>query len=276
MDLKKIDRSGLSKNDHIILDYLIRNEDRVFLESSLDIANKTGVSNATIGRFWRKIGFQNIKDFRNALAKREDATPAGRIKNTLLELENENTDISQLLLKNMNNIEKTIEFLSVEDIDRAADLILSQKRIYVFAPDASQGVADIFEYRLRRLNMEFITIEGGSSIYEYLINISKDDFVMIFCFSRVLSETKILLDYCDKKQVPSVLFTDMFSQDLHRQATATLYSYRGEKKEYHSMVAPLSIIDCLVITLAIKKEDSVNHMNELNRLRSEYQSYIKR
>lgn len=276
MDLKKLDTSGLSKNDHVVLDYLIRNEERIFLESSQAIAKKTGVSNATIGRFWRKIGFKNIKDFQKALAQSKETTPASRIKNTLMEIQDENADISELLMKNMKNIETTIDTLSLKDIDKAANLLLCQRRIYIFAPDASLGIAQIMQYRLRRLGIEMIFVEGGSSIYEYLNNIEKEDLILIFCFSKILAETKILLDYGETRKVPAILFTDLYSHPLKDQAACTICSYRGEKKEYHSMVAPLSILDCIIITLALKKENTVSHMEELNRLRSEYQRFIKR
>lgn len=276
LELLEVDKSKLSKKDYMILDYLLRNENQLFYENSKDIAKKIGVSNTTISRFWKKIGYQNIKEFQRAVAERIDTTPALKIKNTLHKLQNNDSDLNELFLKSIKNIEKTITLFSYEQLDKAADLILKHKRIYLFAPDASIGIAHIMQYRLRRFGVEFIFINGGSSIYEYLINIKEDDLVIIFCFSRILAETSILLEQKKAAHYDVILFTDLLSQNLQEKSDAIIYSYRGEPTEYHSMVAPMAIVDCMIIKIAMKAENTVGHMDKLNQIRGKYQEYIKR
>ncbi len=276
IELLEIDKNKLTKKDYMILDYLLRNENQLFYESSKDIDEKIGVSNTTISRFWKKIGYQNIKEFQKWMAEKTEATPALKIKNTLQKLEGKDSGLNELFLKSIKNIEKTIALFSYEQVDKAADLILKHKRIYVFAPDASFGVAHIIQYRLRRFGIEFIFINGGSSIYEYLINIKEDDLVIIFCFSRILAETTILLEQKKAAHYAVIIFTDLLSQDLQEKSDVILYSYRGEPTEYHSMTAPMAIADCVIIKIAMKAENAVGHMDKLNQIRGKYQGYIKR
>ncbi|AKL97280.1 transcriptional regulator RpiR family [Clostridium aceticum] len=274
--LDEIDKTKLSKNDHIVLDYLLKNERQLYCESSDEISKKTGISNATISRFWKKIGYTNIKDFQKHMVEKVESTPLSKIKNTLQEIKKRDEDLDGVFIKNIKTIEKTLELLDYNKIDLAADLILLHRKIYVFATDASLGIANIMEYRLRRLGIEFILISGGSSIYEYLININKEDLVIVFCYSRLLSEISIILNEKENIDFSLIIFTDILSHSLHEKCDAFIYSYRGEQAEYHSMVAPMSVVDCLIIKIAMKSEVSVRHLEKLNQLRAQYQGLIKR
>jgi DNA-binding MurR/RpiR family transcriptional regulator len=276
IDLSGIDKSKLSKNDHIILDYLIKNINNIYYENSQEISKKVGISNSTISRFWRKIGYKDIREFQKNMLEKIDSTPISKIRNTIEEMKKKDEDLNGVFLKNIKTIEKTLELLSYDRIDLAADLILSHKKIYIFASDASAGIATIMQYRLRRLGIEFISMTTGSSIYEYLINIKKEDLVMVFSYSRLLSEVSILLSEKNEIGYPMILFTDILSHNLDKKCEALIYSYRGEQTEYHSMVAPLSVVDALVIKIAMKSKDSVNHLEKLTSMRNKHQSLIKR
>ena len=103
---------------------------------------------------------------------------------------------------------------------RAADLLLQAQHVYIYAPDASCGLASIFCYRARRLGIQPVLLEGGSAIYEYMVNITGNDLVLLFSFSRLLGETRILLDHCNKIKLPGYPFYRPFC-DSGRNAVQT-------------------------------------------------------
>ncbi len=276
LDLSVFKQTKLSASDKLILEYLLCNYDTASMETATDIADKIGISYATISRFWNKIGFRNMKEFKKALIQSKDTTPVSKIKNTLARLHDEDATISEIISRNIATIHKTLDFLSPAEIDSAAALMIEAAKLYVFAPDASLGIADILRYRLRRFGIELILIEGGSSVYEYLLNIAKKDVVLIFSYSRVISEVSILLEHQKEAGYGTILFTDMLTNGLSCNPSSTIYCYRGEPTEYHSMVAALSVIDCLVLKIAMKKENSIDCIDRLNKIRTQYSEYIKR
>ena len=168
-----------------------------------------------------------------------------------------------------------MKLISSEAIETAAHLIAQKQKIYVFAPDASFGIAHVMKYRLRRFGIELIFMEGGSALYESLNNIRKEDLVLIFCFGRVLAETTVLLAQKSHVGFSCVIFSDLLANGL-QNSEAFLYCYRGEPTEYHSMVSLMAVVDSLIIKIAMESFDSMARINQLNDLRNKYQKYIRR
>lgn len=274
-ELLNIDKEILSQNDIKIIQYLLSNKEEIIFITSEDISKKIGVSVSTISRFWKKIGFKNIKDFKQELTIADDITPASKVKNSICKI-TKSEDIKDIILNNIKNLEKTFEYFDINNLNKAVQLITKRKRIFIYAPDVSKGIAEVLVYRLRRFNIEFTIINGGSSIYEDIIHIKKDDVVIIFSYSKILSEVKVLMEHSKIAKYKTIIFSDLVFSNLTEESSVFLYSYRGEPREYHSMVSCLSIIDCIIIKVAMIKEDSIDSIGELDRVRSMYKGYIKR
>lgn len=279
LQLSNINSNRFTRADHLILNYLMRNEAVLYCETASDISKKVGVSLATIGRFWPKIGFDTFKDFKKAQMMESSTTPASKVKNTLSTLADSDSGSSSFLASNIellaDTLEKTVKLISPEAIENAARLITQKKKIYAFAPDASFGIAQVMKYRLRRFGIDLIFIEGGSALYESLNNIQPDDLILLFCFGRVLAETTVLLAHRQTVEFSCIIFSDLLANGL-QNSEAFLYCYRGEPTEYHSMVSLMAVIDSLIIKIAMESFDSMARMNQLNDLRNKYQKYIRR
>ncbi|OCN00069.1 transcriptional regulator, RpiR family protein [Clostridium sp. W14A] len=275
MDLSDVNQADFTKADHIILNYLMSHENTLYFETASEISAKIGVSPATIGRFWPKIGYASLKEFKRKLVSQNSTTPVSKVKKTLSALPDSDRTTSELILKNIEALEKTLRLISPEAMDTAARLITQTPKIYIFAPDASYGVALVMRYRLRRFGMEPIFLEGGSSLYESLNNVRKEDLVILFCFSRVLAETTVLMQHRQNVGYSCVVFSDLLSDGL-QNTEAFLYCYRGEPTEYHSMVSAMAVVDSLIIKIAMKSHDFMARIDQLNGLRGKYQKLIRR
>ena len=109
-----------------------------------------------------------------------------------------------------------------------------------------------------------------------MINIKEDDLVIIFSYSKILSEVHVLLEQSRIVPYDTIVFTDLISSKLNDYSALILYSYRGESTEYHSMVSSLSLLDCIILELAMKKSNSINNIESLNKVRANYSNYLKR
>ena len=251
-------KDTFSKSDHKLIQYLLRNEEQLQYLTSEELSAHTGISPATVSRFWKKIGFQNLKELK---MKRFEETAS------LTE---------DLKMHFGNNTAKTLDRMDPALPARAADLLLQAQHVYIYAPDASCGLASIFCYRARRLGIQPVLLEGGSAIYEYMVNITGNDLVLLFSFSRLLGETRILLDHCNKINCPVILFTDLFATQEEMPSRLTFYCYRGEPNEYHSMTVPLLVLDLIILNLMQASKNSLTSSHYLEKLRAEYAQIIRR
>ncbi len=274
--LYKDNMDQFSKSDHKIMESLMRNKDELQYLSSNELSKKANVSFATLSRFWGKIGFKNLTDFKSYLREDTHLTPASRIAATLEQWNDETYNVGEMISKYQLHLERTFMNLSPETLKKAAESILSSSKIYIFAPDSSSGLAEILIYRLNRLGLEFFTMKNGSAIYETMINISKNDLVIMFSYSRLLTEIEILLLHSQEAGYHTLLFTDLITSKYLEIAEIILYSYRGEPNEYHSMMSPLALIDLLVLWIARIKVNPLEKMQYLEHIRTKHSGLIKR
>ena len=207
---------------------------------------------------------------------KDTATPSSRLTSALKRFEETASLTEDLKMHFGNNTAKTLDRMDPALPARAADLLLQAQHVYIYAPDASCGLASIFCYRARRLGIQPVLLEGGSAIYEYMVNITGNDLVLLFSFSRLLGETRILLDHCNKINCPVILFTDLFATQEEMPSRLTFYCYRGEPNEYHSMTVPLLVLDLIILNLMQASKNSLTSSHYLEKLRAEYAQIIRR
>ena len=269
-------KNSFSKSDYKIMDCLMKNQRNIPYLTTESLVENLGLSSSTISRFWEKIGFRNIKDFKDHVRQAEHSTPSARTSYALKRWHSEESHLKNMKNQYEDHIIHTLDKLEPEVLNQAVHELLTAKNIYLFATDASAGLADILTYRCRRLGLSFIPIATGSAIYENMMNIGSRDLVVMFSYSKLLSEVQILLRHAKKIHYKTILFTDLLASPEIAQADISLYSYRGEPNEYHSMVAPMTVVDLLIMKLMEERPDAVERAEYLERLRETYANFIKR
>lgn len=119
------------------------------------------------------------------------------------------------------------------------------------------------------------TAKSGHEIYESMIHFEKEDCLVIFQYVKLLPESKALLDYARKLRMTTVLFTDQLTADVKQLANYILYAYRGDTWNFHSMVAPISVVETVVMLVGLNLEDrSLKNLEKLSKLREEYSTIV--
>lgn len=269
-------KESLSKSDHRIFGFLLEHEQELHLITSEDIAGNLGISPATISRFWPKIGVKNLKELKWFLYQTQTATPLSRINGALSQWGEQDITPDLVIERISAYMEKTFRVVTPEMMDRAVDMILQAKHIYLFAADAAAGVGDILTYRLQRLGILVTPLPTGSQIYDAMVNIQKGDLLLLFGYSRLLTEVQILLSYSRQAECSSILFTDLMAHEALSSADLILYSYRGEPNDYHSMGAPVMLTDMLIMKIIQAMGGGLDKAKKLENLRKQYAHLLQR
>ena len=269
-------KETLSKSEHRIFSYLLEHEQELPVISSDDIARQLGVSTSTISRFWTKIGFKNLKDLKRAVYENQSATPFSRLSGALSQWGEEGVTLDFLMDRMSRYMEKTFRVVTPQMLDQAVQMILEAGQIYMFAPDASRGIGALLQYRLRRLGIRIEVLPSGSQIYDFMVNLKEGDLLILYGYSRILTEARILLEYGARTGCRSILFTDILAGDLLSQADLVLYSFRGEPNDYHFMGVPAILTDLLVTKTIQALGGGLEKARKLEDIRSQFSGLLKR
>lgn len=270
----------LSPAQYKIADYIQKNLQTVLFSTEQEIGDALGLSIASVSRFWRSVGFKNIKDFKTHVREQLDVTPvtpAGKMK-SIMEKADTSTLLEQLLEVGIRNLEETVQHYSSEAIEASVSALLSARVIYLYGPGPSSGLTELMHYRLRRFGLSIKRLDhGGSELFEDLLHISSDDLVVIFGFVRLLPEAKVIVEHAKEQGYRTLLITDRLISDFSDQSDITLFASRGETWEFHSMIAPTFLIENLIIAVGKRNpEVHLHKLDELNKLRKKYVSELPR
>lgn len=269
-------KEGLSKSDHRIIGYLMEHEQEIQAVTAEELAERTGISPATISRLWTKIGFKNLKELKKTLYQKQEATPYSRMNGALNQWRESGISPDMLMEHLSAQLERTFQVVRPEQLEQAVDMLIQAKQVYCFAPDVSAGLGCILQYRLLRLGIRLTFLPGGSQIYDAMLNLRQEDLILLFGYSRLLTEVQILLAYEQEAGYRTILFTDLLTGELLPQADLLLYTCRGEPNDYHSVAAPMLLLDLLIMKTSQAMGGGLEKAKKLQGLREKYAGLIRR
>ncbi|MCR8633139.1 MurR/RpiR family transcriptional regulator [Paenibacillus radicis (ex Xue et al. 2023)] len=267
---------NMSANQKKIADFIEKNGTRIVTLTEQDMASELQISIASVSRFWKAAGFKNLKDYKLSLIHENgDISPANKIQNLLNkvgadDLPGDMIDLSIQYLK------ETSAHLSREDFNLAVQALNRSRHIHIFAPGPSEALGDLLQFRLTRFGYAATTTpKSGRELFEALAHLHKEDTVVIFGFVRMLAETEILLRHAKETGYTTILITDQLVSDMNALADIVLYSFRGQMWEFHSMVAPMALVESLIVAAGMhNKEATLKQLEHFIALRKQYSSYI--
>jgi DNA-binding MurR/RpiR family transcriptional regulator len=271
------DLQNLSASQKNIANYLVKNSSRIPYLTEKDIARGVSTSIASVSRFWRAAGYENLKDFKNRIRNSDEITPAHKMKNMFNKISSDDL-LGDVLEQTSEYLRETSYHLARDQFKLAVEALVQAHKIYVYAPGPAEGLGHLLQFRLNRFGVSIDSItRRGSQLYESLINLSGQDTIVVFSFFRTLPETKVILDYASDLQCRTVLVTDRLVSDSDAQqpSNIVLYSSRGQLWEFHSMVAPTAIVESLIIAVGLQIENrALAKLEQLQALRRKYSSII--
>ncbi len=261
----------LTSTEQTILDYIAKHRDGFLCMSIGQLSSELDISEATVSRFARHVGCSDFKQLKRIVAEQTvEKGPAQKISNTL---RTGNGNILQYWEEQQHyNLNKTFELLDKDEFDKAVQALKKANRVFIFAKNASRSPAQLLEFRLRRIGVDVRRISGsGTELLEELPSVNADDVVVIFGFSKISFEANVIFDCQKSIGYTTVLFTGKLYQPDEQKADINLFVYRGEENEYHSMSAPVAIVDLLVLALSAQLgSGAVENLEKVRKLKSKY------
>jgi len=264
----------MSKRQLILAKYILENTEETAFLTSAKLGEKAGVSEATVIRFAQFLGFSGFKDIKENLQQviKEKITPQIKMRETVERIKNKEDVFCNLLSIDKAVLDETSHNCSEKNIKRAVEYLKKARIIYIIGLGISKAIVDFLEFRLTRLGYNVIPITGGGEeVIDKLMGVSRKDIVVSIGFFRPHKEIIAALDIAKQKKVPVIAIADSEFSPIAVNADVVLNAKRGPAELMTSLVAPMSVVNILVLTLAMEdKEKSINSFAKLDELKKRY------
>lgn len=264
---------SLTKSQHRIASYLLASYDEAAFLPAADLAQRLYVSEATLVRFAKAVGYSGFRELRRCLQGlfRAEATPASRLQHKLGELANSQGHVlTKVLAMEVQYLTEVSQSVDPADFDRAVDILLGGQKIFVSGSGPSGILADLAELRLRRLGILTIAMtESGRHLLEKLQLLQPGDAVLATGFHHMRPELIAVLDHARATGCRSILLTDTLGPALRDKPDVILAARRGPVSTFHSLTVPMSILNALILAVAMARPtESLAALNRLQQLRA--------
>lgn len=259
----------LTRAEQKILDYINTNTDSFLFSSIGQLARRLDLSDATVSRFARHVGCADFKELKSLVVE-QAVGPAAKMAETLSQ--NGGFSPAAWLERQQLYLQKTVQQLDQAEFDRAVEALAAARRVFLHGKNASSSLSNMLAFRLRRLGIPvWLLPSGGSELLEGLLQVGEQDLVVMFSFSKLSREGRIILEHSRTAGYQTLAFVSRTCIPPEEQADISLFAYRGEEKEYHSMAAPTALLDALTVAVTSRLgQRGTDCLERLHQLKTTY------
>ncbi len=268
-----------SKCQRALASYLIENYDKAAFMTAAKLAKATGVSESTVVRFASALGFEGYPELQAALQEliRNRLTPVQRMEVSNGRIGNGDI-LENVLNADILKIRQTLESVSRHDFDSAVEALLRAKKIYIIGIRSSSSLSSFISYNLGFIfdNISPVQTTSGSEIFEHILRVSEDDTVVALSFPRYSKRIIKAVEYAKSQKAHIIALTDSDRSPIAQYADSKLYAKSDMASFVDSLVAPLSIINALIVAVSRRKQIELeNVFSRLEKIWDEYDVYDK-
>ncbi len=269
----------MSKGHKKIADYILENYDKASVMTALKLGQSAGVSESTVVRFATELSYDGYPELQQAIneAMRIKLTSVQRIEVSNMRMENKNV-LEEVLNSDIERIRKTLEQSSEEQFNMAVEKISSARTVYIIGSRSAEPLAQFLSYYMSLMcdDVRLLITRGTSELLQQLIYINERDTVIGISFPRYSVQTINALKYASNEGAGVIAITDSEVSPIAEFADCTLFAKSDMISFADSLVAPLSLINALIVALSFKKQDIVNSIfKRLEDIWDKYDAYKK-
>jgi DNA-binding MurR/RpiR family transcriptional regulator len=267
---------NLSKGQKIIAQYIMNNYDKAAFMTAAKLGEKVGVSESTVVRFANAIGFVGYPQLQKQLQEmvKTKLTTVQRIEMST-DYSNEESILKNVLKADMENIRSTLDGIDYNVFENLVKCIIESKKVYILGLRSSTVLAEFLGFYLNLImdKVQVVTYTIGD-IFEQLFRVSKDDLIIAMGFPRYSSKTIDALEYCKSRGAKIAAITDSLLSPLASEADYTLVAKSNMESFVDSIVAPLSVLNALIIAVGIRERSNLSaSFSSLEEIWEKYNIY---
>ena len=250
---KNIINEKLTKTDKIIADYFFENENKLYFMTSRDIAGDLGISDTSVIRFVKRLGFKNFTEFKEKLKE--------KISDKIL-TPSEKLSLNQSILNSANiqqnfveHTEKVIleafEKNSFETMATAVTFLLNSRKKFVVGFKSTSGLASFFGLRVGFLLENVITHpRNNSELIKNILYISSEDCLLVIAHPKYSKTYNLILQIAKDRGAKTIVLTDKQNSPVVEYGDVVLLNNVHGISYFNSLISTQVLLEYLLTLLS--------------------------
>lgn len=268
----------LSKNHKKVAQYIVEHYDSAVFMTAAKIGETLDMSESTVVRFASGIGYEGYPEFQKALeecvrgklngVQRMGVKYAGSTQSEIL---------TSVLTADIEKLNHTIENLDPSAFETAVNTIIEAKHIYIMGLRSNEPLAAFLQFYLNmiRSDVTLLSTTSVSETFEQMIHINGEDCFIGISFPRYSMRTLKAMEFANDRNAKVIAITDSIHSPMNLYSSCNLLARSDMVSIVDSLVAPLSVINALVVALCLKCPQEVkNNLETLEDVWNNYQVYL--
>lgn len=267
-------RRGFSKSQRAIAQYLQDHPEEVAFMTASRLGATVGVSESTVVRFATEIGYSGYPAMQQAVQEmiRNKLTSFQRLEMTSRNIPREKL-LDAVLGQDIDILRRTRENMDAGAFYKAVDALVGAKRVYVLGAGSSLALATFLSHYLRLIfdNVQLVEATSEAVIFQQMVRVGEGDAIIAISFPRYSKKAAKALQYASNRGMTAIAITDSPLSPVAQNASHVLLARSDMVSFVDSLVGPLSLINALIVTVAIQKKAEVSQV--LERIESIWDEY---
>ena len=269
--------SSMSKGQKLLATYITDNYDKAVFLTAAKMGETVGVSESTVVRFATSLGYKGYPEFQNALEDlvRNKLNSVQRMEVTYGRI-SQSEILNTVLQSDADKIKTTLAKIDHTAFEMAVKTIIEAKNIYIVGIRSCAPLASFLAFYLNLMfdNVHLLTTNSSSELFEQMVRIDKSDLIVGISFPRYSMRTLKALEFANNRNAKVITITDSIHSPMNLYSSCNLIADSDMASIVDSLVAPLSVINALIVALCMKKQKQVaKTLTELEDIWEAYQVY---
>ncbi len=268
----------MSKSHKRIAEYILEHYDHAVFMTAAKLGETLGISESTVVRFASGIGCEGYPEFQKAL----EECVKSRLNNiqrmdAKYGRSSQSEIVTSVLNADIEKLQHTIDHLDPKAFAAAVETILGADIIYIMGLRSNEPLAVFLHFYLNMVRGRVVLVNttSVSETFEQMIRISERDCFIGISFPRYSMRTLKAMEFASDRNAKVIAITDSIHSPMNLYASCQLLARSDMVSIVDSLVAPLSLINALVVAICLKCPQDVKHnLETLEETWNNYQVYL--
>lgn len=269
---------GMSKGHKKIASFILEHYDQAVFMTAARLGDALRISESTVVRFASGIGYAGYPEFQRALEECvQDKLSSVQKIDAKYGNSSQSEILTSVLTADIEKLQHTIQHLDAAAFETAVDAILTADHIYIMGLRSNEPLAEFLHFYLNMIrgNVVLLKTTSVSETFEQMIRIDDRDCFIGISFPRYSMRTLKAMEFANDRNAKVIAITDSIHSPMNLYSSCNLLARSDMVSIVDSLVAPLSVINALVVALCLKCPQEVKrNLEMLEETWNNYQVYL--